>query len=178
MAKTLTAKTTKLSWLLRTADQVPPSMIGDSQRYSLFRRVLKKVLHEYNEEMTKMVDEHKASVKDEESEHNKHATIFNDKEVSKKDKSNAEVEMKRLGEILQKKTEDINKKLQAYAKANDKDTKVVFDNEAYNYMNDLFSKTANIIFGNYHKDKDGNVINESCDTNAIDTLFELLESAR
>jgi len=178
MAKSLTEKTTKLSWILRLTNAIPPSKIDNALKLSTFRRALKLGLKKYSDGVDSLLDVYKKDAQEYNENVAKAQKVIADEKATKKEKEEAEKSVVATNEAITALQKEADEKLAEYAKENDKEQTVVFDNEAFEYTKNLFGEVAKDIFGQYTKDKDGNIKNEAYDTNAADTLFELLEKAK
>lgn len=55
---------------------------------------------------------------------------------------------------------------------------VTFDHEAVEYAKNVFSESSADLFGQYHRDAEGNVKQEAYNANQADELFELLDEIK
>lgn len=163
MARTLTAKQSELTYLIRLIDMIPGSKIQNAGKLSSARRAVKKAVEEYNINGNKILD---PINKEYERQQAKLKT-----EKTKAKKTEIEKEMERLAQTA-------NQKMKEYTDKYNKETTVTFDNEAFTYTKSLFEESAKDIFGQYHKDKDGNIKQESYDNEAADELFALLDKTK
>ena len=178
MGKVLTASTTKLGWIFRLTNLVPPSKIKNALKFSSFRRALKLALKDHNEAVEGIISIYKEDLEDFQKKAQEQKAIAENEKTPKKHKEEAEKKLEELVKNGKAVEAEANGKIEEYVKANDKDLSVTFDNEAYQYTLDLFGETASDIFGQYMKDKDGNVKQEAYDGNGADELFDILESAK
>jgi len=178
MARTLTAKTSKLNWILRLTTLVPPSKNTDALKLSSFRRALKLALTKYTDGLEKILEVYRADAKEYEGKIAEYQKALSDEKISKKEKTEAEKNLKEVKSAIEGLQKEADVKATEYSVETDADTTVTFDNEAYNYAQNLFSEIAKDLFGQYLKDKDGNIKQEVYDNNAADELFELLDSAK
>jgi hypothetical protein len=163
MARTLTARMSELTYLLRLVDMIPGSKIQNAGKLSSVRRAIKKATEEYNVNGHKILE----PINEEYEKQNKKLQD----QKTKKAKEPIEKEMQRLATFA-------NEKMKEYGDKHNIPTTVTFDNEAFSYTRNLFEETAKDIFGQYHKDKDGNIKEESYDNEAADELFALLDKTK
>ena len=177
MSKKLKAKPIELDGLLGAANKIPPSKISNVGKISSFRRALKLALKSYSdgiesfmsvyrkdhEEIGKPVPELQAKIADE--------------KTKKADKEKAEKELADIVKAQEDIQTEATAKMEEFQAENVKPIEVTFDSEAFNETKLALEESAQIIYGMTRKDKDGNIIQESYDVNAVDVLFELLDKA-
>ena len=177
MSKKLTAKPLELDGLLGAANKIPPSKINNVGKVSSFRRALKLALKGYSDGIESFMSVFRKDFEDiNKTKVDLEAKLHGEK-IKKAEKEDLEKQVADIVEAQKGIQEEATKKMEEFQAENDKPIEVTFDSEAFNETKLALEESAQIIYGMTRKDKDGNIIQESYDVNAVDVLFELLDKA-
>jgi protein subunit release factor A len=177
MAKTLKATPQELTQLFVLTTHFPPSKITKGEKLSTFKRAFKLTLDPYWDGQTKIVE----VFQKDKQEYTQKQVELSKKLTNEKDEEAKKVIQKELDELkiaTDKLKEEENVELQKYADSHKEEVTLTFDNEAFLYVKDLFSECAGQMFGQFMKNKEGEIIREYYDSVSADKLFDLLNQAK
>jgi hypothetical protein len=177
MGKQLTTAPTKLIWLLNLAKAVPPSKNPEDLKMSVFRRALKTALVKFTDGQEKILEVFRADFKEYDTKKNELLKLQSEEKDEKKKKTHQPA-IDEVEKAIADMQEEANGKIKEYNEAHKEELTATFDNEAFEYAKNVLSKAATDLFGQYLKDKDGNVKQEQYNADIADELWELLDKAK